>query len=92
MQFKVSNANKLEGVINLPGDKSVTQRAMLLNSLANGKATISNHNTGSDALSMFNCLQNLGANLKKEINPDTNQELIHIIGTGLKGLTKPKTA
>ena len=61
MQFKVSNANKLEGVINLPGDKSVTQRAMLLNSLANGKATISNHNTGSDALSMFNCLQNLGA-------------------------------
>ena len=50
MQFKVSNANKLEGVINLPGDKSVTQRAMLLNSLANGKATISNHNTGSDAL------------------------------------------
>lgn len=92
MQFKVSNANKLEGVISLPGDKSITQRAMLLNSIAIGNSTISNHNTGSDALSMFNCLQHLGVNLKKEIDPDTNQELIYIIGNGLNSLTKPKVA
>ena len=90
MQFKVSTAAKLKGVIDLPGDKSVTQRALLLNSIASGKATIRNHNTGSDALSMFNCLQSLGANLKKEIDNTSNQELIHVFGNGIKGLNQPK--
>ena len=91
MQFKVSTASKLEGVIDLPGDKSVTQRALLLNSIASGNATIRNHNTGSDALSMFNCLQNLGANLKKGIDHTTHQELIHVFGNGIRGLNQPKT-
>jgi 3-phosphoshikimate 1-carboxyvinyltransferase len=90
MQFKVSTAPKLEGVIDLPGDKSITQRAMLLNSIATGQTTITNHNTGSDALSMFNCLKHLGADIKKEINETNHEQLIKICGNGPKGLHKPK--
>ncbi len=90
MQFKVTNTPKLEGVIHLPGDKSVTQRAILLNSIANGNSIIRNTNTGNDALSMFNCMQNLGANIKIRIDKTNNESSIAIHGLGLNGLLKPK--
>ena len=91
MQFKVSSAPKLEGVINLPGDKSVTQRAILLNSIATGNATIRNNNTGNDALSMFNCLQDLGANIKNRFHKINDEPFIEIHGLGLNGLHQPKS-
>lgn len=91
MQFKVSSAPKLQGVINLPGDKSVTQRAILLNSIATGNATIRNNNTGNDALSMFNCLQDLGANIKNRFHKINDEPFIEIHGLGLNGLHQPKS-
>ncbi len=48
---------RIDGVIELPGDKSISHRSLLLASLTNGKCIIHNLSTGKDVESTRNCLQ-----------------------------------
>ena len=50
-----------EGEFELPGDKSITHRAVMLNSGADGEAVISNALMGEDCLSTCACMRELGA-------------------------------
>ena len=61
----VSKAEKIKGIISLPGDKSISHRAMLLNAMSNGSALISNFCHGDDRSAMINCLNGLGVNIEK---------------------------
>jgi len=54
----------LEGVITVPGDKSISHRALIFNALATGKAYISGLSTGSDIASTIRCLRLLGTNIE----------------------------
>ncbi len=58
-----------EGEFDLPGDKSITHRAIMLNSGAEGEAVVTNALMGEDCLSTCRCMQSLGA--KIEINGTT---------------------
>ncbi len=57
---------RLEGEIILPGDKSISHRAVILNSLARGKAEIGNFAPGKDCLATVRCLRALGVEIEKK--------------------------
>ena len=63
------------GEFQLPGDKSITHRAVMLNGGAEGEATITNALMGEDCLSTCECMRALGA--KIEVDGTT----LHVKGT-----------
>lgn len=89
MNRTVKSSPVLEGTICLSGDKSVSMRAALLNSIAIGKSTISNFCVGDDRTSILRCLRGLGARIKRR--GGGNDELFEIKGLRLDGLNEPST-
>ncbi len=55
-----------EGEFELPGDKSVTHRAIMLNAGAEGEAVVANALMGEDCLSTCRCMRALGAKIEIE--------------------------
>ena len=60
MEFNLNKSNSLRGEITIPPDKSMSHRAVMFNSLAAGKAKISNFLMGEDCLSTISLLKKLG--------------------------------
>ena len=54
--------------INLPGDKSISHRALMLSALAKGESRITNISTGDDVRSTKECLQSCGIQINKDDN------------------------
>ena len=79
----VSKAEKINGIISLPGDKSISHRAMLLNSISNGSALVSNFCQGDDRNAMINCLNGLGINIQKVQLGDSIYVDATFIGEGI---------
>ena len=66
MQFKVSQGKGLRGDITIPGDKSISHRAVMLASLAEGKSKISGLLEGEDCLATVEVFKKLGVSISKE--------------------------
>jgi 3-phosphoshikimate 1-carboxyvinyltransferase len=83
----ISPPRELVGGITVPGDKSISHRALILNSLALGKSRVTNLSPGKDCISTANCLKALGIILawQKEKPP-----AILITGAGNSGLTEAR--
>ena len=64
--LKIVPRDNIFGEFSLPGDKSITHRAVMLNSCADGVATITNASVGEDCLSTCACMQKLGAQIKRD--------------------------
>jgi 3-phosphoshikimate 1-carboxyvinyltransferase len=47
----------LKGTVEVPGDKSISHRAIMLGSLANGTTHITNFLNGADCLSTIECFK-----------------------------------
>lgn len=62
----VAAAKAVRGRIRVPGDKSITHRALLLNALARGQARIRGAGLGGDCRSSIACLQGLGVSVRRE--------------------------
>jgi len=75
---------RLEGEVVLPGDKSISHRAVILNSLAKGKAKIDNFAPGRDCLATVKCLRALGVKIDRRGAQDLPTLLVW--GTGEDGL------
>jgi len=75
---------RLEGEIILPGDKSISHRAVILDSLAKGKAEVDNFAPGRDCLATVRCLRALGVEIGKQGSRDSPTLLVS--GTGEDGL------
>lgn len=75
----------LKGEIAVPGDKSISHRAVILGSLAKGKTSIIGLSRGDDNLRTLNAFQMMGV----EVERPTRDRLI-INGRGLHGLTEPE--
>ncbi len=60
----VSNPASLAGAISVPGDKSISHRALILNSIAKGSAQIRGLSGGADVLSTMACMRALGAKIE----------------------------
>ena len=72
--------------VHVPGDKSLTQRALILSALAEGESRISGLLFGGDAESTANALRALGAGIP-QIPSDGSE--ITVQGVGLGGLRSP---
>lgn len=60
---RIESRTYFEGEFELPGDKSVTHRAIMLNAGAEGEAVITNALMGEDCLSTCRCMRALGAKI-----------------------------
>jgi len=85
MSIVIEKINSVNGTLNLPGDKSVSHRAVFFSSLADGKSRIINCLNSEDLKSSINCFKKLGAEII-----ETDSEII-ITGTGLRKLVKPES-
>ena len=73
----------LKGTLNIPGDKSISHRAVMFGSLAEGDTLITNFLPGADCLSTISCFRKMG------INIETEGSHVRVHGKGLHGLTAP---
>jgi 3-phosphoshikimate 1-carboxyvinyltransferase len=62
----ISPARAVEGVITLPGDKSISHRYGMLAAIASGRSTIANYSTGADCQSTLACMAALGAKIERK--------------------------
>ncbi len=60
---RIGSREYFEGEFELPGDKSVTHRAIMFNGGADGEAVITNALMGEDCLSTCSCMRSLGAQI-----------------------------
>lgn len=77
---KIATAKYLRGEITVPGDKSISHRAVMIGSLAEGVTEISGFLNAADPLSTIACFNSLGVEHKFE------NEKLFIYGKGLHGL------
>ncbi len=73
--------NPLKGEVTVPGDKSISHRAVMFGSLSKGTTEVTHFLQGADCLSTIDCFRRLGI----EIENTPEKILIH--GKGLHGLT-----
>lgn len=83
--FIVKPSQKLSGEILVPGDKSISHRAIMLGSLAEGTTKISGFLEGEDSLATLNAFVSMGVNIEQE------GQNIQIGGVGMGGLKPPKS-
>ena len=81
--MKLKKANGLKGTVTVPGDKSISHRAVMFGSISNGLTEITNFLQGADCLATIDCFRNMGI----EIDNTSDRILVH--GKGLHGLSKP---
>ena len=76
---------ELNGLVRVPGDKSISHRALLFGAIAEGTTTIEGLLPAEDPISTAACLRAMGA----QISPIENGKLITVEGVGLDGLKEP---
>jgi 3-phosphoshikimate 1-carboxyvinyltransferase len=72
----VRPARKLEGELTLPGDKSISHRALILGAIASGRSRVRGLSAGADVQSTISCLRALGVEIE-----DTS-----VAGVGMRSL------
>jgi len=81
--ISLSAPRRLRGVVRVPGDKSISHRAVILNAVAGGPARITNFLPGADCLSTIACVRALGVAVERE------GAEVQVHGAGLRGLREP---
>ncbi|WP_100372714.1 3-phosphoshikimate 1-carboxyvinyltransferase [Bacillus sp. FJAT-45037] len=76
-------ANGLHGTIRVPGDKSISHRAVMFGAIAQGVTTIEGFLSGEDCLSTISCFRKLGVTIEQV------DDRVSINGQGWEGLKEP---
>lgn len=80
-----TTSSPLKGEITIPGDKSISHRAVMLGSIARGTTSVTNFLEGADCLSTIDCFRKMGIDIER-----TPEEIL-IHGQGLHGLLAPSS-
>ncbi len=80
-----SPGGPLRGTVTVPGDKSITHRAIIFSALAEGETVISDYCRGEDCLNTLRAFRTMG------ITIDEQPRQLRVAGKGLWGLTEPST-
>ncbi|MFB0528101.1 MAG: 3-phosphoshikimate 1-carboxyvinyltransferase [bacterium] len=83
--IKVERKKRIKGEISLPGDKSISHRAIMLGSIAQGETRVKGFSDCADCRNTLNAFLKLGMEIE-----DHSQGELTIHGQGLKGLTSAK--
>ena len=73
----------LQGILRLPGDKSISHRSLLFAALANGESTVTNLATGDDVRAMRTALEALRVDIRGDASA------VSVRGGGFDGLREP---
>ncbi|MFH1623735.1 MAG: 3-phosphoshikimate 1-carboxyvinyltransferase [Pseudomonadota bacterium] len=84
-KITVEGRGSLKGKLTVPGDKSISHRALIIGSLGKGQTRIKGLSRGADNLRTLNALQIMGVPIEKQRRGD-----LIIYGPGLYGLTEPE--
>lgn len=84
--MKLISKSPLNGVIEVPADKSISHRSIMFGSLAHGTTTIKNFLRGDDCFSTMHAFQSLGVAIEDD------GETITVHGKGVEGLRAPSHA
>jgi 3-phosphoshikimate 1-carboxyvinyltransferase len=84
---KVEPAAAIHGHLAVPGDKSLSHRAVLLAAVGEGETRISGFGRSEDTEATLKAVRDLGVRVY-----EADDETLRIFGVGLRGLTPPKQA
>ena len=84
INYLVNPGGKLQGEIHIPGDKSISHRAVMLAAIAEGQTIINGFLPGEDTLATMNAFKAMGVNIESAGN---NQ--LKVYGAGMHGLSAP---
>ena len=84
MRKILKQVNSLQGEIEVPGDKSISHRALIIGAMSSGRMNISDLANGQDCISTINCLKDLGIQIQKE------KDRVVVNGRGLFGFQEPQ--
>ncbi len=82
--MEIKRVVSLNGSITVPGDKSISHRAVMLGALAEGTTHIKGFLPGADCISTINCFRSMGIEIQ------SNGDIIEVHGKGLYGLKQPE--
>ena len=83
MRLAVKKSRGLKGEIRVPGDKSITHRAVILGSIAQGTTVVRGFLPAQDCLRTMEAFKRMGIKIGKDT------DLVRIEGRGLRGLSQP---
>lgn len=86
MEITVQKAARLRGTVKVPGDKSISHRALLLGALAQGETTIEGFLPAQDCWSTVGCLEALGVEIIRK-----SGTCLVVRGAGRYGLREPES-
>lgn len=86
--MQIKGRGKLVGEITVPGDKSISHRAVILGSISHGRSLVNNILFSDDTLRTIDCFRDLGVLITK----DEVKNRATIEGVGLYGLKMPSKA
>ena len=84
MNMNITKSSGLRGELAIPGDKSISHRAIMFGALADGTTEITKFLQGADCLSTISCFRAMGVDIENH----TDRVIIH--GVGLHGLKVPE--
>lgn len=79
----IKKINSINGTVEVPGDKSISHRAVMLGALADGDTEIYGFLKGADCLATIDCFRKMGIDIE-----ETDEKII-VHGKGLYGLCEP---
>ena len=85
INYLSTSAQPIRGTITVPGDKSISHRALIFASIANGTSTIEGFLEGEDCLATLKAFRSMGVSIE---GPNNQRVIIH--GVGKYGLKKPE--
>ncbi len=85
----IRKASRLRGELRLPGDKSISHRALMLATLAAGESRIAGAGDGADVRSTAAVCAALGATVERTLDDETGNAGYRVISPGADGLREP---
>lgn len=83
IHYHIQPGGKLRGRIRVPGDKSISHRALMLAAIANGNTCIDGFLHGEDTLATLAALRSMGVEIEQ------TGQAVNVHGAGLHGLAAP---
>ena len=88
--LSLATAGPLTGTTGVPGDKSISHRALMLGAMAVGETVIDGLLEGEDVLATAAAMRAMGATIERTGDP--GKARWHVHGVGVGGLLQPQTA
>jgi len=92
--MKIEPARSLRGSVTVPGDKSISHRAIMLGAISEGDTRIEGFLRSADCMATIDCMRRLGVRIdvidRNDYSPEDTGSVVIVRGNGLRGLREPR--